>query len=142
MYHASEMRETFGSMALAYLCGHLHNGAGVIPQMQHMHSTGVAELELSDWKKNRVFRIMSFDHDLFSFSDHKWSADGIYVHISNPPEWRLTNPSKQVVRSRSILNFTRSAAVRSCSKVEPHSRVDLFKRSGHLGQSCNRWSRS
>jgi len=95
MYNAGKMREIFGSMSLAYLCGHLHNGAGLVPHMQHMHSTGVAELELSDWKKNRAFRIMSMDHDLFSFSDHKWSPSGIYVHISNPPEWRLTNPSKQ-----------------------------------------------
>ena len=133
MYHASEMRETFGSMALAYLCGHLHNGAGVIPQMQHMHSTGVAELELSDWKKNRVFRIMSFDHDLFSFSDHKWSTDGIYVHISNPPEWRLTNPSKQVNSFNNKLKANRSSAVGSCSKVESYSSADFFQRSNHLG---------
>ena len=96
MYHAREMRDIFGSMSLAYLCGHLHNGAGLVPQMQHMHSSGVAELELGDWKKNRVFRIMSMDHDLFAFSDHKWRDGGIYAHIANPPEWRLTNPSKQV----------------------------------------------
>ena len=126
MYHASQIRETFGSMALAYLCGHLHNGAGVIPQMQHMHSTGVAELELSDWKKNRVFRIMSFDHDLFSFSDHKWSTDGIYVHISNPPEWRLTNPSKQVVYQSEAKIYSGYSAVGPRSKVEPHSRAHLL----------------
>jgi len=95
MYHARQMRDIFGSMSLAYLCGHLHNGAGLVPHMQHMHSSGVAELELGDWKKNRVFRIMSMDHDLFAFSDHKWRESGIYTHIANPPEWRLTNPSKQ-----------------------------------------------
>ena len=139
MYKAGKMREIFGSMSLAYLCGHLHNGAGLVPHMQHMHSTGVAELELSDWKKNRAFRIMTMDHDLFSFSDHKWSPSGIYVHISNPPEWRLTNPSKQV-RFRIFEFFLELfiLAPRSSSKFNPHSSPHLFRRPSSLGQCNNR----
>ena len=126
MYNAGKMREIFGSMSLAYLCGHLHNGAGLIPRMQHMHSTGVAELELSDWKKNRAFRIMTMDHDLFSFSDHKWSPSGIYVHISNPPEWRLTNPSKQVRIGTFV--FFWSASFQPLDRVanSTHIRVLIF----------------
>ena len=66
-----------------------------------MHRNGVAELELADWKKNRMFRILSFDHDIFSYTDQKWKNDGIYIHITNPPQWQLTNPSKQVSLQKS-----------------------------------------
>ena len=139
MYNAGKMREIFGSMSLAYLCGHLHNGAGLIPRMQHMHSTGVAELELSDWKKNRAFRIMTMDHDLFSFSDHKWSPSGIYVHISNPPEWRLTNPSKQVrFRTSEFFLISFISAPRSSSKLNPHPSPYLLRRPSLLSKCNNR----
>ena len=96
IYGATYMRDVFSSLSIAYLCGHLHNGGGVIPKMQHMHRNGVAELELADWKKNRAFRILSFDHDIFSYTDLRWKNDSIFVHITNPPQWHLTNPSKQV----------------------------------------------
>ena len=62
-----------------------------------MHRNGVAELELADWKKNRMFRILSFDHDIFSYTDQKWKNQGIYIHITNPPQWQFTNPSRQVI---------------------------------------------
>jgi len=98
LFGATSMRDLFASLSIAYLCGHLHNGGGVIPKMQHMHRNGVAELELADWKKNRIFRILSFDHDIFSYTDFKWIPNNsIYIHITNPPQWQLTNPSKQPV---------------------------------------------
>ena len=97
LFGSTAARNLFSSLSIAYLCGHLHNGGGVIPKMQHMHRNGVAELELADWKKNRMFRILSFDHDIFSYTDQKWKNEGIYIHITNPPQWQLTNPSKQVI---------------------------------------------
>ena len=96
LFGSTAARNLFSSLSIAYLCGHLHNGGGVIPKMQHMHRNGVAELELADWKKNRMFRILSFDHDIFSYTDQKWKDQGIYIHITNPPQWQLTNPSRQV----------------------------------------------
>lgn len=87
-------RDFIGSFATAYLAGHLHDA---VPRMQKLHSSGLAELELADWKKNRAFRILSFDHDLLSWTDMKWSKDGIYIHITNLPVWQLTNPDKQPV---------------------------------------------
>jgi len=97
LFGSTAARNLFSSLSIAYLCGHLHNGGGVIPKMQHMHRNGVAELELADWKKNRMFRILSFDHDIFSYSDQKWKNQGIYIHITNPPQWQFTNPSRQPV---------------------------------------------
>lgn len=97
MYHASQMREFFAEYSTAYLCGHLHDGAGQITRMQHLHKSGLAELELGDWKYNRKFRILSFDHDLFSFTDFYWRKSDTFIHITNPPNWLLTNPEKQPI---------------------------------------------
>lgn len=91
------MRSFFAEYSLAYLCGHLHDGAGKITRMQHLHKSGLAELELADWKHSRTFRILSFDHDLFSFTDFSWRKSSLFIHITNPPNWQLTNPEKQPV---------------------------------------------
>ena len=39
--------------ATAYLCGHLHTLAGIIPNMYARHKSGLLELELGDWKDER-----------------------------------------------------------------------------------------
>lgn len=39
---------------LAYVCGHLHRLGGLIPQMYTLQKEGFLELELGDWKDNRV----------------------------------------------------------------------------------------
>lgn len=39
---------------VAYLCGHLHTLGGVVPNMYTLHKTGILELELGDWKDNRL----------------------------------------------------------------------------------------
>ena len=70
--------------------------------MQHLHKSGLAELELADWKHSRTFRILSFDHDLFSFTDFSWRKSSVFIHITNPPNWHLTNPEKQVIYSLNI----------------------------------------
>jgi len=49
------------SGAKAYLCGHLHTFAGVIPEMFARQKEGFFELELGDWKDNRLFRILAID---------------------------------------------------------------------------------
>ena len=37
----------------AYLCGHLHTLAGLVPNMYARHKNGLLELELGDWRDNR-----------------------------------------------------------------------------------------
>lgn len=39
---------------IAYLCGHLHTFIGMVPQMYSHHHSGMLELELADWKQNRM----------------------------------------------------------------------------------------
>jgi hypothetical protein len=42
------------SSGSAYLCGHLHTLGGLMPEMYTMHKEGNLELELGDWKDNRM----------------------------------------------------------------------------------------
>ncbi|MGH0161055.1 UNVERIFIED_CONTAM: hypothetical protein FKN15_049755 [Acipenser sinensis] len=80
------------SSAVAYLCGHLHTLGGLMPVLHSRHPQGTLELELADWKDNRRFRVLAFDHDLLSFSDlsfEEWPA----VLITNPKAAKYTNPA-------------------------------------------------
>ena len=40
--------------AAYYLCGHLHTFGGFITRMYTRHNTGTIELELGDWRDNRL----------------------------------------------------------------------------------------
>jgi hypothetical protein len=42
------------SNGVAYLCGHLHTFGGLMQAMYAKHTNGLLELELADWKFNRV----------------------------------------------------------------------------------------
>ncbi|XP_028677586.2 transmembrane protein 62 isoform X1 [Erpetoichthys calabaricus] len=84
------IREVMSS-AVAYLCGHLHTFRGLMPVLHSRHSQGTLELELGDWMDNRRYRILAFDHDLFSFADlnfEEWPA----VLITNPKSALYSNP--------------------------------------------------
>lgn len=39
---------------IVYLCGHLHRLGGLVPKMYTLQKEGFLELELGDWKDNRV----------------------------------------------------------------------------------------
>lgn len=79
------------STAVAYLCGHLHTLGGFMPALHSRHQGGTLELELGDWMDNRRYRILAFDHDLFSFSDltfEDWPA----MLITNPKDAQYLQP--------------------------------------------------
>jgi len=57
------------SKGLVYLCGHLHNVHGLANTMVVRHRTGLREAELTDWKDNRMFRLMAVDHGTLSWRD-------------------------------------------------------------------------
>lgn len=68
---------------IAHLSGHLHTLGGHVPNMYTRQKTGMLELELGDWKDNRMFRLLAIDHDLLSFTDdviNTWPL----VLITNP----------------------------------------------------------
>lgn len=39
---------------IAYMCGHLHTLGGTVPNMYTLQHSGILELELGDWKDNRM----------------------------------------------------------------------------------------
>ena len=66
-----------------YLCGHLHTLGGFVPAMYTKHSAGNLELEVGDWKDNRIYRILALDNGLLSFSDQRFDEWPVIL-ITNP----------------------------------------------------------
>ncbi|XP_074644153.1 transmembrane protein 62-like [Tubulanus polymorphus] len=80
----------------AYLCGHLHTLGGLVPNMYAKQKSGNLELELGDWKDNRMFRLLVIDHDLLSFVDQKMGTWPIII-VSNPKHALYSMPSHEPV---------------------------------------------
>ncbi|XP_034968463.2 transmembrane protein 62-like [Zootoca vivipara] len=91
--------------ATAYLCGHFHTLGGLMPTLHTRHRHGTLELELGDWKDNRKYRILVFDHDLFSFADLKFEEWPV-VLITNPKSLLYSSaahePLQRILRSTHI----------------------------------------
>ncbi|XP_048455595.1 transmembrane protein 62 [Rhincodon typus] len=91
---ASPGMQQLMSSAIAYLCGHLHTLGGLMPVLHSRNTEGTLELELGDWMDNRKYRLLAFDHDLFSFVDlnlNKWPA----VLITNPKSALYSSPGHE-----------------------------------------------
>ncbi|KAM3851808.1 transmembrane protein 62-like [Vipera latastei] len=91
--------------ALVYLCGHFHTLGGLMPVLHTRHPDGTLELELGDWKDNRKYRILAFDHDLFSFADLKFEEWPV-VLITNPKSYLYSSyahePLQRILHSTHI----------------------------------------
>lgn len=90
------LRQLIGSTPLSqvYLCGHLHSMGGLVPKMYTKHKKGYLELELSDWKDNRMYRVAALDHGHFSFVDqvhNHWPV----VLVTNPKHARYIMPGRE-----------------------------------------------
>ncbi|KAK7474693.1 hypothetical protein BaRGS_00034058 [Batillaria attramentaria] len=111
--------------AVAYLCGHLHTLGGLVPQMYSRQKTGTLELELGDWKENRIFRVLAVDHDLLSFVDGELG------------EWPLilvTNPKHSLFLA-SRHEPTETIQYSSHISQRPVVGVEIFIDSAHVGQA-------
>jgi len=81
--HQPGLREVC-SGGLIYLCGHLHSVYGAARDMVAVHSTGLLEAELEDWKDARMVRLVAVDQGRVSFTDFEHGI-GTVVHVSWPP---------------------------------------------------------
>lgn len=90
------LRQLIGKSAgsQAYLCGHLHAMGGLVTEMYTRQKRGYLELELGDWKDNRMFRLMAIDHGLFSFTDQKHNSWPVIL-VTNPKHARYTMPTRE-----------------------------------------------
>lgn len=80
--------------SLAYMCGHLHTLAGLIPNMYTLQNNTFLELEVADWKATRKYRIAAIDNGLLSFADvphGKWPV----ILITNPKHSLYHIPNRQ-----------------------------------------------
>ncbi|XP_043665127.1 transmembrane protein 62-like isoform X1 [Vespula pensylvanica] len=84
--------------SMVYLCGHYHTLGGSVPNMYTTQQAGFLELELADWKDNRMYRLAAIDHGQFSFIDIK-HQDWPVVLITNPKHALYMMPRKENVNS-------------------------------------------
>ncbi|XP_018497371.1 transmembrane protein 62 [Galendromus occidentalis] len=66
-----------------YLCGHYHTVFNVANEMYYMHTGNALELELGDFKKNRKYRILSYDNGLLNFVDVRFGKFPVIL-VTNP----------------------------------------------------------
>ncbi|XP_023936290.1 transmembrane protein 62 [Bicyclus anynana] len=97
--HDSEkvnLRQLMGNAkgSQAYVCGHLHSMGGMVPRMYTKHKKGYLELELGDWKDNRMYRLAAIDHGIFSFVDQKHNTWPL-VLVTNPKHARYLLPGRE-----------------------------------------------
>ncbi|XP_014219134.1 transmembrane protein 62 [Copidosoma floridanum] len=84
--------------SMMYLCGHFHTLGGMVPNMYSLQQAGFLELELADWKDNRMYRLGVIDHGQFSFVDighREWPV----AVITNPKNAQFAIPRKENLQS-------------------------------------------
>uniref|UniRef100_A0A7G3B2B5 Uncharacterized protein n=1 Tax=Lutzomyia longipalpis TaxID=7200 RepID=A0A7G3B2B5_LUTLO len=109
--------------SLVYLCGHLHTMGGMVKHMYTVQKAGFLELELGDWKDNRLFRLAAIDHGMFSFVDvhhNEWPI----VLITNPKDALFNNPLREDIRLQAESTHIRLLAFSLAPIVECRIRVD------------------
>lgn len=108
---------------LVYLCGHLHTLGGIVPSMYTLQREGFLELELGDWKDNRMYRLMAIDHGLISFVDvhhNEWPV----VLVTNPKHALFIIPGKENLETIKHSSHIRILAFSISPIVEVNVRVD------------------
>ncbi|XP_036149395.1 transmembrane protein 62 [Monomorium pharaonis] len=96
----TNIRSILGSHreSMVYLCGHYHTLGSMVPHMYTLQKAGFLELELADWKENRMYRLAAIDHGQFSFIDIK-HKDWPVVLITNPKNVLFMMPQKENLES-------------------------------------------
>ncbi|KYQ52554.1 Transmembrane protein 62 [Trachymyrmex zeteki] len=96
----TNIRSILGSHkeSMVYLCGHFHTLGNMVPNMYSLQKAGFLELELADWKDNRMYRLAAIDHGQFSFIDIKHN-DWPVILITNPKNMLFMMPQKENLES-------------------------------------------
>lgn len=79
-----------------YLCGHYHTIGNMVMKMQVSQESGYVELELGDWKYNRLIRLGAIDNQLFSIVDFKYKQFPIAL-MTNPKGAEYVMPKYEPV---------------------------------------------
>jgi hypothetical protein len=93
---------------------------------------GFFELELGDWKDNRLFRILAVDQGQLSFSDETFDSDDAndaVIVVTNPTDVRFSTPpnSVDVVKTSThirVLVFSSRSVVKVSASIDDN---DVFE---------------
>lgn len=85
-----------GERGGVYLAGHLHKLQGLADTLYAVNSKDFLELELGDWRSNRLFRIVAIDHDMMSFSDFQYKEWPAIV-LTNPKNSKFMMPRTEPI---------------------------------------------
>lgn len=107
--------------ASAYFCGHLH-----LSGLHTRHKTGTYELELGDWKHNRMYRIVAVDSNVMAFSDQAFHEEPVII-FTNPQHARFPAPQKVTSTHIRLLIFPPSHTLT----------VDLYIDKVKIGEAQN-----
>ncbi|KAF7683785.1 Transmembrane protein 62 [Astathelohania contejeani] len=103
----SEYPEVFqGSV---YLCGHFHDLL-FFPQMYYLHPNGCLEAELCDFKKNRMYRIVTVDNGIVNFNDIKLNNKPI-IAILTPKDAKFKSTLEPEIETK----YLRFLVFNSCN---------------------------
>ncbi|KAL3265661.1 hypothetical protein HHI36_009865 [Cryptolaemus montrouzieri] len=110
-YGEESIRDLIGNdkNGLAYLCGHLHKLGGLVPSMYTLQNAGFLELELGDWKDNRMYRVLAIDHGILSFVDVELGEWPVIL-ITNPKNALFMNPLRENSENLRTSRFIRILA--------------------------------
>lgn len=111
--------------ASAYFCGHLHLSS-LVPELHTRHKTGTYELELGDWKDNRMYRIVAVDNNVMAFSDQAFHEEPVII-FTNPQHARFPAPQKVTSTHIRLLIFPPSQTLT----------VDLYIDKVKIGEAQN-----
>lgn len=126
------LKSVIGSNAntLAYLCGHLHTLNGLAPHMYSSQPQGFLELELGDWKDNRIFRIMAIDQGQLAFHDMPFDANTTALAVPlNPIDMTFVQPldASMILQSSHLrmLIFSKQIVSKVQVKIDDTETYDL-----------------
>ncbi|XP_025424702.1 transmembrane protein 62-like isoform X2 [Sipha flava] len=121
-------------MSVAYLCGHLHTLGGLVPQMYTIQNEGFVELELADWKDERMFRLLAFDQGSFTFIDVRHGQWPIIL-VTNPKiPWLTIRDMETEEDKKKNLKFIRILAF----SVDPIKHVLVQINKEYKWKNCSK----
>ncbi|XP_018352053.1 PREDICTED: transmembrane protein 62-like [Trachymyrmex septentrionalis] len=131
----TNIRNILGSHkeSMVYLCGHFHTLGNMVPNMYSLQKAGFLELELADWKDNRMYRLAAIDHGQFSFIDVKHN-DWPVILITNPKNVLFMIPQKENLESVIKSTHVRILAFSTVplKTVEIQLDNDVWQKCGHV----------
>lgn len=120
-----------------YLCGHFHTIGNWVTKMHSTQQPGYVEVELGDWKHNRLIRLAAIDHQLFSFVDVKFNQFPIAL-MTNPkqPEYLMPKyePLDRILNSTHIrvIAFSNVTLDKVRLSIDDGPKLDMINSDGPL----------